>query len=102
MKLLLIDFFVDQLVAVVLNWEGLRHAASRDGWERMLAFTVGAIGSTLLEYLLHRHIFHRLPPLLRAKQRQALHHRLEQSSNFGATTGLWNIAFGSTRQSVKD
>lgn len=40
--------------------------------------------------------------LHRAKQRHALHHHSQQPCNFGVTTALWDIGFGSTRQSAQD
>ncbi len=169
------DFVVYPLLAVVLSWEGLRHAPSHDGWEWLFACSGGVIVWTLLEYVLHRHVLHRLQPfqrlhdlhharstdligtptwlslcvfaglalvlwhgieailasgltvglilgylwyvavhhavhhvkarrgswLHRAKQRHALHHHSQHPCNFGVTTGLWDIAFGSTQQSIQ-
>lgn len=170
------DFVVYPVLAAVLSWEGLRHAPLHNSWQWLLTCVAGVIVWTLLEYLLHRHVLHRLPPfqrlhdlhharstdlvgtpswlslclfaglalvlwnaiaavfasgltvglmlgylwyvavhhavhhlkarrgswLHRAKQRHALHHHSQQPCNFGVITGLWDIAFGSTRQSAQD
>ena len=167
------DFVVYPSLVLAFGWIGLRHAPSIQRWEWMLACAVGAILWTLLEYLLHRHVLHRLPPfqrlhdlhharstdlvgtptwlslclfagfalflwhetdadlasgmtvglmlgylcyvgvhhavhhvkarrgswLHRAKLRHALHHHSQYPCNFGVTTRLWDIAFGSTHKS---
>ena len=68
--------------------------------------TVGLMLGYLWYVAVHHAVHHvkawRGSWLHRAKQRHALHHRLEQPCNFGVTTGLWDIAFGSTRQSIQD
>ena len=168
------DFVVYPLLLVVLGWAAFRTTASNQRWEGLLVFVAGVFLWTLLEYLLHRHILHRLKPfkglhdlhharptdlvgtptwlsvslfaglalllwgstdaglaggltaglmlgylwyvsvhhavhhikarsgswLYRAKLRHAMHHQPGRPCNFGVTTGLWDVAFRSTRRSV--
>lgn len=65
------DFIVYPSLAVVLSWEGLRHAPLADGLEWLFASVAGVVIWTLLEYVLHRHILHRLQPFQRLHD---LHH----------------------------
>ena len=65
------DFVVYPTLVLALGWIGLRHAPSIERLEWMLACAVGAALWTLLEYLLHRHVLHRLAPFQRLHD---LHH----------------------------
>lgn len=65
------DFVVYPLLVLALAWEGLRHAPLIQCWEWMLACAVGIVLWTMLEYLLHRYVLHRLPPFQRMHD---LHH----------------------------
>lgn len=65
------DFVIYPLLVVVLGWECLGHAPAQEVREWMLACAAGVTVWTLLEYLLHRHVLHRLPPFQRLHD---LHH----------------------------
>jgi sterol desaturase/sphingolipid hydroxylase (fatty acid hydroxylase superfamily) len=65
----------------------------------------GATAGLMLGYLWYVGVHHaahhrRARPgsyLYRAKQRHALHHHSPRACNFGVTTALWDIVFGSAR-----
>ncbi|MGE5089462.1 MAG: sterol desaturase family protein [Candidatus Levyibacteriota bacterium] len=68
----------------------------------------GATAGVMLGYLWYVGVHHathhrRARPgsyLYRAKQRHALHHHAARGCNFGVTTVLWDIVFGSARSSA--
>ena len=90
------DFVVYPLLAVILRWEGLRHAPSRDGWEWLFACAAGVIVWTLLEYFLHRHVLHRLQPF---KRLHDLHHA-RSTDVIGTPTWVSLCLFGGVALSL--
>ena len=59
------DFLVYPSLVLALGWVGLRHAPSAECWDWFAACAAGIVFWTLLEYLLHRHVLHRLQPFQR-------------------------------------
>jgi sterol desaturase/sphingolipid hydroxylase (fatty acid hydroxylase superfamily) len=73
--------------------------------ELQMAVASGATAGVMLGYLWYVGVHHathhrRARPgsyLHRAKQRHAMHHHSARGCNFGVTTALWDIVFGSAR-----